>query len=99
MATTTERLARYETAQELLCFLFACTSTRLKEEEAKDPVATEVIAAIKAERRALNALEDSLKYENPEAIEQVIATYGPRVREQFTRGKQAAARVTDCNSA
>lgn len=91
MATTTERLARFETAQELLGFLFADSSTRLRDESRKEPVDVEALAALDAERKELSALADSLTYENPEHIEQIIATYGPKVRELFAKDKKVAA--------
>lgn len=81
--TTTQRLARLEAAQEVLGFLVAvraeCISTERKKAQ---PDATK-IAQWEAEQTGFLDVEDDLRLDDLDAIEQVIATYGPEARKLF----------------
>jgi len=81
--TTTERLARFETAQEVPRFLMAVRSKLIYDEHKKaQPDATK-IEQWEAERNELDDLEDALRFDDLAEIERIIATYGPQARQLF----------------
>jgi len=81
--TTTQRLARFETAQEILVFLMASYSEKIYSEGKKPFPDTSKIAQWNAERKALFNLEDGLRLDDQAVIEQVISDYGPTLRIHF----------------
>lgn len=89
--TTTKRLARYETAQEILGFLIASYTTQIHAERQKASVDASKVAELQVEKQRLGGLEEGLTLKDTDGIEQIIATYGPKVREMFTSGKSVAA--------
>lgn len=78
--TTTERLARFETAQETIGFLMALRSTWIADERAKRSPDLAKIAHWSAERDRYWDEQDALSYDDQAAIERVIINYGPLVR-------------------
>jgi len=78
--TTTQRLARLETAQELLCFLMASYAEKIHVENKSAHPDAAKIAQWEVERKNLFNLEDGLRLDDQAAIEQVIKEYGPIVR-------------------
>lgn len=81
--TTTERLARLEAAQEVLGCLMAARAELIHHEGKKAQPDVAKIAQWEAERNALFDLEDSLRLDDSQGVEQVIVTYGPQAREMF----------------
>jgi len=81
--TTTERLARFETAQEVLRFLMAVRSNLIYNEGKKTHPDATKIEQWEAERDELDDLEDALRFDDPAEIERIIATYGPQSRQLF----------------
>jgi len=81
--TTTERLARLETAQEVLRFLMAVRSNLIDNEEKKTQPDASKIEQWDAERDELDDLEDALRFDDQDGIERIIATYGPQARQIF----------------
>lgn len=81
--TTTQRLARLETAQELLCFLMASCAEKIYIENRKPHPDSAKIAQWEAERKALFDLEDGLRLNDQVTVEQVISTYGPAAKAAF----------------
>ncbi|WP_312959957.1 hypothetical protein [Stutzerimonas nitrititolerans] len=81
--TTTQRLARLEAAQEMLGFLVAVRAEWISAERKKTQPDTTKIAQWEAEQTSFFDLEDDLRLDNLDAIEQVIATYGPVARRLF----------------
>lgn len=88
--TTTKRLARYETAQEMLGFLIASYTTQIHAERQNASVDPSKIEDLQAEKRRLGELEEGLTLKDPDGIEQVIETYGPKVRAMFASSKSVA---------
>lgn len=94
MTTTTERLARLETAQELLGFLIASLTSEIHAERQKtaaDPVA---IKALQTKKRELADLRNRLSLDDLATIERVIQVQGPEVKSQFL----SARKVTTDNA-
>lgn len=77
MDTTTERLARLETAQELLSFQIAWLSKQIQMAREADVRGVDVLIEQKSQ---LIDLEDRLTLADPALTEQVIERYGPLVR-------------------
>ncbi|SED28949.1 hypothetical protein SAMN05216178_6634 [Pseudomonas saponiphila] len=82
MDTTTERLARLETAQELLSFQIAWLSKQIQMAREADARAVDVLIEQKSQ---LIELEDRLTLADPALTEQVIERYGPLVRSRQAR--------------
>jgi len=85
MQTTTERLARLETAQELIGLLIGVHSSA---SEAAFGAVPRDVAAVEREDAAVSSLSrelDSLRLGDDANIERVIATYGPMVRAEYAR--------------
>ena len=78
--TTTERLARFETAQETIGFLMALRTTWISDERAQPAPDLAKIARWSAERDRYWDEQDALSYDDQAAIERVIKDYGPLVR-------------------
>ena len=78
--TTTERLARFETAQETIGFLMALRTTWISDEKAKPAPDLASIARWSAERDRYWDEQDALSYDDVAGIERVIKDYGPLVR-------------------
>lgn len=83
MTTTTERLARYETAQEVLGFLMAGYTNLIWNERAKDCPSVEKINAWEAEHAAYFKIESSLRLDDEECIERVLSVYGPKAKAMY----------------
>jgi hypothetical protein len=83
--TTTQRLARLETAQELLGLLMAARAELIHNEGKKAQPDASKILQWEAERSELFDLEDSLRLDDSDGIERVITIYGPQAREAFRR--------------
>lgn len=78
--TTTQLLARFETAQEGLGLLMANRSRQIWDEEHKAQPDQARIDELKAERRELRRVRSGLDFNDQAHIEEVIATYGPQVK-------------------
>lgn len=78
--TTTERLARFETAQETIGFLMALRTTWISDERAQPSPDLAKIACWNAERERYWDEQDALRYDDLAGIERVIKDYGPLVR-------------------
>ena len=78
--TTTERLVRFETAQETIGFLMALRTTWISDERAQPSPDLAKIARWSAERDRYWDEQDALSYDDQAAIERVIKDYGPLVR-------------------
>ncbi|POR65212.1 hypothetical protein [Pseudomonas syringae] len=81
--TTTKRLARLEAAQETLGFLMATRAEWIYIESKKDEPNPAKIAQWEAERQVFFDLEDGLRLDDQDGIEQVITTYGPVAKRLF----------------
>lgn len=81
--TTTQRLARLEAAQEVLGFLVAVRAEWISTERKKAQPDAAKIAQWEAEQTGFLDLEDDLRLDDLDAIEKVIATYGPEARKLF----------------
>lgn len=81
--TTTERLARFEAAQEVLGFLMAVRAEWIYSESKKAQPDAAKIAQWEAEQKAFFEIEDGLRFDDQDGIEQVITTYGPVARRIF----------------
>jgi len=81
--TTTERLARLETAQEVLRFLMAVRSELIGNESKKNQPDATKIEQWEAERNELDDLEETLHLDDQVGIERIITTYGPQARQIF----------------
>lgn len=88
--TTTQLLARFETAQEGLGLLMANRSRLIWDEEHKAQPDQARIDELKAERRELRQVRNSLDFDNQAHIEEVIATYGPQVKAIYGEPVQPA---------
>ncbi len=78
--STTERLARYETAKEIYNYLIAMRSAWIHEERSKATPDETVIAKLIAEQVELRQTSDALGYNDTAGIEHVISTLGPVVK-------------------
>jgi hypothetical protein len=88
--TTTERLARYETAQETLGLMIAAISKKIRDEKLKESPDNDLINTWKAEQNAFADKEDALLYSDTHGIDYVLKTYAPIVKASFLkRGKLA----------
>lgn len=90
MTTTTERLARYETAQEVLGFLMAGYTNLIWNERAKPNSSADKIRDWEAEKTAYFNIESSLRLDDDECIERVLSVYGPKARAMFAAEQSAA---------
>jgi hypothetical protein len=77
---TTQRLARYETAQELCGMMAARRSEWIRDEELQATADLAKIEQWRRERAAYLNEGGSLLLSDVDAIERVIAVYGPLVR-------------------
>jgi hypothetical protein len=77
---TTQRLARYETAQELCGMMAARRSKWIRDEELKAIADVAKVAQWKRERAQYMDEGDSLLFDDVDTIERLIAVYGPLVR-------------------
>lgn len=94
MTTTTERLARLETAQELLGFLIASLSSEIHAERQKTAADPAAVEALQAKKNELADLEDRLSLDDVATVERVIQVLGPEVKSQFLSGRKVAADST-----
>lgn len=76
-----ERLRLYEMAEDTIHFLVANCSAQLAEEESRLHSDRTRIEQIRAQRRQLLSIGRSLDHDNQAMLEEVIATYGPQLRE------------------
>lgn len=81
----TERLARYETAQEALGMLIAARAELIYRERKKAVPDTAKIATWTAEQEKFAAKEDALRFDDTEDIERVITECGGEVREIYAK--------------
>lgn len=86
--TTTERLARFETAQETIGFLMALRTTWISDERAQPAPDLAKIARWSAERDRYWDEQDALSYDDQAAIERVIRGYGPVAKAELERGRE-----------
>jgi hypothetical protein len=86
MTTTTESLARYETAQETLGMLVAMRTRWIYEEEQKAVPDVGKIAQWKKEQAYFVDEDDALLFTDSSEIERVITVYGPQVKANFVAG-------------
>ena len=84
MLTTTERLARYETAQEIIGMMIALRSEWIGQERSKTEPDAQKIEAWLAEQDRLAAEEDGLSMDEADALDRVVREYGPIVRAAFS---------------
>lgn len=81
--TTTDRLARLETAQEIISMMIALRSEWIGQEQASSlPDATKIQAWL-AEQDRLAAEEEALSMDDASALDRVVREYGPIVRTAF----------------
>jgi hypothetical protein len=78
--TSYDAIIRTEIAIEILNQARAIVTARVYELEDTDPAATE---ALRQRRRDLIDLQHSLRADGREAVEDVIATWGPRVQDEI----------------
>lgn len=81
--TTTEILARYETAQETLGMLVAIRSRWIHEEEQRPVPDTAKIALWEKEQAQFTDEDDALLMTDDAGIERIITVYGPVVKAGF----------------
>jgi hypothetical protein len=81
--TTTERLARYETAQEVIGMMIALCSTWIEQELAKARPDRDLTATWEAERSQLTGQRHGLTLADDAAIDRVLAEYGPIVKAAY----------------
>lgn len=80
MTTTTEKLARYECAQEILGMLIALRSSCINQERKAEKPDLVRIRQWESEIDTFFGMDLDLCFNNAEGIEQVISKYGPEVR-------------------
>ena len=85
MTTTTEALARYETAQEILGMLAAMRTRWIYEEEKKDAPDDDKIAQWKKEQAYFRDEDKALLFTDSGKTERVITAYGPIVKAHFAK--------------
>lgn len=76
-----ERHRLYEMAEDTIHFLIAHCSAQIAEEQQRPTSDRTRIEQIKERRRELLAIGRSLDHENQAMLDEVIATYGPQLRE------------------
>ena len=81
--STTERLARYETAQEIIGMMIALQAEQLADEEGKTHPDPARILALQAEQARLTAERHALRFEDTASIRQAIEDYAPIVKAAF----------------
>jgi len=81
--TTTERLARYETAQETLGMMIAAISRKIRDEKLKEHPDKNLINTWKVDQNNLADKEDALLFSDIDGIELVLNTYSPIVKASF----------------
>lgn len=79
-ATSYDAIVRTEIAIEILNQARAIVTARVYELEDTDPAATETL---RRRRRDLIDLQQRLSADGHEAVEDVIAVWGPRVRDEI----------------
>ncbi|NTE68128.1 hypothetical protein G6M85_21220 [Agrobacterium tumefaciens] len=77
--TSYDAIVRTEIAIEILNQARAIVTARVYELEGTDPVATE---ALRQRRRDLIDVQQSLSADGHDAVENVIAVWGPRVQDE-----------------
>lgn len=82
--TTTEKLARFETAQHIIGMMVAMRSRWISDEEKKLQPNRTQIAKWEQEQSKLDDQDNALLFDDSDGIEWVIASYGPVVKEQFS---------------
>ncbi|MEJ8317421.1 hypothetical protein [Pseudomonas oryzihabitans] len=78
--TTTQKLARFETARFALESLMANCSRLIYAEEAKPEPDQACVDHLRARRREYRRLRNGLDFDNRRQIEDAIATYGPQAK-------------------
>jgi len=85
MSTTTDRLARFETAQEMIGLLIAARARALSDERGKSSPNGSAIAALLVEIDRFDDERDALRLDGFAEIERVIREYGPTVKAAYAR--------------
>ena len=80
MTTTTQNLARYETAQEALGKLIAHLSAKIHQEEMRPAPNTVSLAQWHAEQAQLMEEDAQLFFNDTQNIERVISVHGARCK-------------------
>jgi len=78
---TGQRLAKLETAQEILTVLGSSRSGWIFEEKKKSAPDTQKIRQWTLEREGFSDLRDSLTMDDMEQLQATISTYGPQLKE------------------
>lgn len=81
--TTTEKLARYETAIEILGMMTAMRSAWIHEERHKNTPDESMIGCWEDEQMDFSLQDQTLRFSDSTGIERVIAEYGPIVKAAF----------------
>lgn len=83
--TSLDTIVRAELAIEIMNKARGLVSERVAAIEAEDPIGTEVL---RARRRALIAVQNSIGVDDADRVEDIISEWGPRVKDpaQFWRG-------------
>lgn len=83
MRNTTERLARYETAQEVIGMMIALRSAWIATELGKDVVRHDVVDAWREEQGRLTVERHQLLMDDDAGIDRVLREYAPIVKAAF----------------
>lgn len=83
MLTTTERLARYETAQEIIGMMIALRSAWIAAELGRDAPDGTKVAAWETERSRLTGERQMLGMDDDGGIDRVLSEYGPIVKATY----------------
>lgn len=82
--TTTEKLARFETAQHIIGMMVAMRSEWIDQEEQKALPDWKQIEQWEREQSEFADQDNALRFDDHDSIELVIESFGPVVKEQFS---------------
>lgn len=77
--TSLDAIVRAEIAIEIMNQARGLVSERVAAIEADDPAGAEVL---RAKRRGLLAVQSSIRVDDPDRVEAVIAEWGPRIKDR-----------------
>ena len=83
--TTTEKLARFETAQDTIGMMVAFRSAWIHKERQKAKPDVNKIALWQAEKNQYSDEEYGLLFDDTKNIERIIDTYAPIVKADFSK--------------